>query len=183
MRYFNLLPRIFKKIFNSIYAQLNHVEYARWIGVNIKGSDVHIYGNPLGMFGTEPWIITLGNHVHITREVLFITHDGGTLLFRHLVPDLEITAPIRVGDYVYIGARSIIMPGVTIGDNCIIAAGSIVTKNVPPNSVVGGIPAKYIKSTDDYLAGISKRSLKLGHLKGKEKDIELKKIFKIKNIK
>ncbi|MFZ1290153.1 MAG: hypothetical protein WAR79_08680 [Melioribacteraceae bacterium] len=52
------------------------------------------------MFGTEPWIITIGNHVHITREVLFITHDGGTLLFRQLVPDLEITAPIVIEDLV-----------------------------------------------------------------------------------
>jgi acetyltransferase-like isoleucine patch superfamily enzyme len=82
-----------------------------------------------------------------------------------------------VGDYVYIGVRSIILPGVTIGNNCIIAAGSVVTKNVPDNSVVGGIPAKFIKSTDEYLEGIKKRSLKLGHLKGEEKDAALKKYF------
>ena len=84
-----------------------------------------------------------------------MTHDGGILLFRHLVPDLENTAPIVVGDYVYIGVRSIIMPGVTIGNNCIIAAGSIVTKNVPNNSVYGGIPACFIKTTDEYLEGIN----------------------------
>ncbi len=150
--------------------------YAKHIGVNM-GNNVNIYGNPSDMFGTEPWCITLGNNVHITREVLFVTHDGGTLLFRHLIPDLEMTAPIMVGDYVYIGVRSIILPGVTIGNNCIIAAGSVVTKNVPDNSVVGGIPAKFIKSTDEYLEGIKKRSLKLGHLKGEEKDAALKKYF------
>jgi acetyltransferase-like isoleucine patch superfamily enzyme len=152
------------------------VGYAKHIGVNM-GNNVNIYGNPSDMFGTEPWCITLGNNVHITREVLFVTHDGGTLLFRHLIPDLEMTAPIMVGDYVYIGVRSIILPGVTIGNNCIIAAGSVVTKNVPDNSVVGGIPAKFIKSTDEYLEGIKKRSLKLGHLKGEEKDAALKKYF------
>ncbi len=105
------------------------------------------------MFSTEPWCITLGNHVHITREVLFITHDGGTLLFRDKIPNLEITAPINVGNHVYIGVRSIIMPGVNIGNNCIIAAGSVVTKDVGDNSVVGGVPAKFIKSIDDYFEG------------------------------
>lgn len=165
------------KIIGLFYALLDHVGYAKWIGVNM-GDYVYIYGNPRTMFGTEPWLITLGKHVHITRDVLFITHDGGTLLFRHLIPDLEITAPIVIGDYVYIGVRTIILPGVSIGNNCIIAAGSIVTKDISDNSVVGGIPAKVIKSTDDYFEGIKRRSLKLGHLKGDEKDQELRKLFK-----
>lgn len=171
-----IIKKIINKIYLTIFAYINHVGYAKHIGVNM-GKNVNIYGNPSDMFGTEPWCITLGNNVHITREVLFVTHDGGTLLFRHLIPDLEMTAPIMVGDYVYIGVRSIILPGVTIGNNCIIAAGSVVTKNVPDNSVVGGIPAKFIKSTDEYLEGIKKRSLKLGHLKGEEKDAALKKYF------
>src|SRR5690606_8453552 len=106
---------------------------------------------PYSMFGTEPWCITLGNNVHITREVLFVNHDGGTLLFRHAIPDLEITAPITVGDNVYIGVRSIILPGARIGSNCIVAAGSVVTGNVPDNTVVGGVPAKRIKSIEEYL--------------------------------
>ncbi|WP_457271739.1 acyltransferase [Pedobacter sp. UYEF25] len=141
------------------------------------GRNVFIYGDPNGMFGTEPWCITLGNNVHITREVLFVTHDGGTLLYRDEIPDLEITAPINVGNNVYIGVRSIILPGVSIGHNCIIAAGSVVTKDVPDNSVIGGVPAKLIKSTEAYLEGIKKNSLHLGHLKGKEKDDALKHYF------
>ncbi|TLU85990.1 MAG: acyltransferase [Chlorobium sp.] len=144
------------------------------------GQDVHIYGSSRCMFGTEPWCVTLGNHVHITGDVVFITHDGGTLIYRHLVPDLEITKPIKIGDYVYIGYRSIIMPGVTIGNNCIIAAGSVVTKNIPDNSVVGGVPAKLIKSSFDYFEKIKQESLRLGHLKGVEKDLELKKYFSYK---
>jgi acetyltransferase-like isoleucine patch superfamily enzyme len=171
-----MIGKIFKVIFKRVYAQLNHEAYAKYIGVNV-GKRLFIYGNPYSMFGTEPWCITLGDNVHITRDVLFVTHDGGTLLFRDRFPELEITAPIVLKDNVYIGLRSIILPGVTIGNNCIIAAGSIVSKDVPDNSVYGGIPAKFIKSTDAYLEGIKKRSLGLGHLKSKEKDDALKKHF------
>lgn len=176
MHFFKKIQKIFKYLYYSIYAKIDHLGYAKYIGVNI-GEDCHIYGNPFDMFGTEPWCITIGDNVHITKEVLFITHDGGTLLFRNLIPDLEITAPIKVGNNVYIGVRSIILPGVTIGDNCIIAAGSIVTHNVPSNSVIGGVPAKKIKSIEEYLEGVKKRSLHLGHLKSEEKDRALKQYF------
>ena len=73
------------------------------------------------------------------------------------------------------------MPGVTIGNNCIIAAGSVVTKNIPDNSVVGGVPAKFIKSSFDYFEKIKQESLHLGHLKGVEKDWELKKYYGYKS--
>ena len=133
-----------KKIYGRCLARLNKTKYIKWIGLNF-GEDVHIYGSPVYMFGTEPWCITLGNHVHIADGCKFVTHDGGTLIFRHLIPDLEITKPIKVGNYVYFGTRSMIMPGVTIGDNCIIAAEAVVTRHIPDNSVVGGVPAGLIK--------------------------------------
>lgn len=167
---------LFPKLYNKIYAVLNHVGYAKRVGVNMNGR-VHIYGNPYKMFSTEPWCVTLGDNVHITNEVVFVCHDGGTLLFRHLVPDLEITKPITVGDNVFIGTRSIIMPGVHIGNNVIIAAGSVVSRDLPDNGVYGGVPAKLIKPIDQYFEKIQKESLHLGHLKGKEKDRELRKVL------
>lgn len=172
----NTIKRYCRKAFGYCLSRLSKNRYIKWIGLNY-GKDIHIYGNPMNMFGTEPWCITLGNHVHITEGVKFITHDGGTLIYRHLIPDLEITKPIKVGDYVYFGTRSMIMPGVTIGNNCIIAAGAIVTKDVPNNSVVGGVPAKIIKSSNDYFDKIKTESLHLGHLKGNIKDKALKKYY------
>ncbi len=56
-----------------------------------------------------------------------------------------VSAPIKIGDNVWIGANSVILKGVTIGNNAIIAAGSIVTKDVPANAIVGGCPAKVIR--------------------------------------
>ena len=156
-------------------------EYAKEIGVILKGK-VYFHTTPVGMFGSEPWMITLGDGVHITSEVRFITHDGGTLPLRKEIPDLEITKPITVGNDVFIGVRSLIMPGVNIGNRCIIAAGSVVTKDIPSGEVWGGVPAHFIKSTDDYLEKLKKESLHLGHLKGEEKANELKKIYHITHV-
>lgn len=159
-----------------IYAKLFPVKYAKTSGVKIKGR-VFIYCSSYSMFSTEPWLVTLGDNVHITNGVKFICHDGGTLILRKVVPDLEITKPISVGNDVYIGIYSIIMPGVRIGNNVIIGAGSVVTKDVPDNTVAAGVPARPIRTIDEYLEKIKKESLKIGHLSGKAKEKELKKIF------
>ena len=71
-----------------------------------------------------------------------------------------------------------IMPGVTIGDRVVIGAGAIVTKDIPSNSVAVGVPAKVIKTADEYLEKIKKESLHLGNLKGQEKDRALMEYYK-----
>ncbi|MCR5540820.1 MAG: acyltransferase [Ruminococcus sp.] len=165
----NIIKRIHLKKIRS-----NPVEWAKFIGVNMRG-DVHIYGRV--SWSTEPWIISLGKNVHITDGVRFVTHDGGTLLYRSQVPDLEITKPITVGDNVYIGNCVIILPGVSIGNNCIIGAGAVVSKSIPDNSVAVGVPARVIKTSEEYFNKIKEESLHLGHLKGKEKDDALKHFY------
>ena len=60
----------------------------------------------------------------------------------------EVVKPIVIEDDVWIGCRAIALPGVIIGKNSVVAAGSVVTKNVPPNTMVGGNPAKLIKNID-----------------------------------
>ena len=168
------LLKIFTVPVRELYRRLYPERYARHIGVN-AGENLHVYG-PVS-WGTEPWIITLGNNVHITGECKFIAHDGGTLIFRNQIPDLEITKPIVVGDNVYIGEESLILPGVTIGSNVVIGARSVVTKNIPDNSVACGVPARVIKTTDEYLEKIKSESLQLGQLKGKEKDKALREYY------
>ncbi|TWU18990.1 putative acetyltransferase [Allorhodopirellula heiligendammensis] len=157
-------------------AKLSPVNYAKSLGVTL-GENVVFYGMKPGMFSTEPWLITIGSNVYITAGCQFITHDGGTLILRSEVPDLELTAPITVGDNVYFGVNTTVLPGVNIGSRVIIGAGSIVTKDIPDNSVAVGVPARVIKTVDEYLESAKKRSLHLGHLSGKEKEQALKRYF------
>lgn len=170
--------RIYKKIRNKIMERYCPLKFAKLTGVNFLEEGVYIYGKV--SWGTEPWIITLGHNVHITDGVKFITHDGGALIYRKNIPDLEITKPICIGNDVYIGNNVLILPGVTIGNNVIIGAGATVTKDIPGNSVAAGIPARVIKTADEYLEKIKRESLHLGHLAGEEKDKELMKYYKYK---
>lgn len=163
-----------KKIYKYFLKHKNPKKYAKKTGVNFVDMTVYGYVD----WGTEPWIISIGKNVHITDGVKFITHDGGTLLFRNECADLDITAPITIGDNVYIGNNTIILPGVKIGNNVIIGAGSVVTKNIPDDSVVAGIPAKIIESTNDYFEKAKKKSTHLGHLKREKKDIALRDYYK-----
>lgn len=164
-----------RKLYKLLYAKLKPMKYMERIGVNFPRGGVHLYGK-VG-WGTEPWIITIGDNVHITDGVKFITHDGGTLLYRHMIPDLEITKPIVIGDNVYIGNNVILLPGVTIGNNVVIGAGAVVTRSIPDNSVAVGVPVRVIKTADEYLAKLKRESLHLGHLKGQEKDKALMKYY------
>ena len=165
---------ILKKAYHICLRRVKPLKYAELVGVNMAGG-VHLYGTV--DWSTEPWIITLGKNVHITDGVKFLTHDGGTLLYRNQIPDLEITKPITVGDNVYIGNNVIILPGVTIGNNVVIGVGAVVTKNIPDNSVAVGVPARVIKTADEYLKKLKRESLHLGHLKGQEKDKALMKYY------
>ena len=101
-------------------------------------------------WSTEPWLITIGNNVQVTKDVYFHTHGGGHVA-RRLYPDFDCFGPIVVEDDAYIGSGSHIMPGVTIGRGCLVAAGSVVTKSTLPDSVVAGNPARYICSVPDYI--------------------------------
>ena len=89
--------------------------------------------------------IYIGDGTIIERNVIFTTlnHDLNPKSRGDMWPK-----PIHIGKNVWIGAGAIILPGVNIGDNSVIAAGSVVTKNVPENSVYGGNPAKLIKNID-----------------------------------
>lgn len=165
------------RIKGTLLRKLNPSKYIEdYLGIDCADStSVHLYGQI--DFGSEPWILSFGQDVYITDGVKFITHDGGTLLFRDKVPDLEITKPITLGDKVYIGNNAILLPGVTVGSYVVIGAGAIVTKDIPSNSVVAGVPAKVIRKADQYFDKLQKESLHFGNLSADEKDYALRKYY------
>lgn len=84
--------------------------------------------------------INIGNHVNFSTEVWIWTmqHDHSDPFFK------TIGGPVVIEDYAWISCRTIILPGVTIGKGAVVSAGAVVTKNVAPYEIVGGVPAKVI---------------------------------------
>lgn len=146
MDLYNLFLRLYIKFCDNPYKRAT---VYKKMGVRM-GKNCNIFGGV--SFGSEPYLVELGDNVRITAGTQFITHDGGVYVLRilGLLPEGDIFGQIKVGSNVFIGLRSIIMPGVTIGDNVIIGAGSLVTKDIPSNSVAAGNPAKVLKTIDEY---------------------------------
>jgi maltose O-acetyltransferase len=93
-------------------------------------------------------LLTIGNNVDIAQEVVIWTlgHDIQDDFHR------DKGAPVTIEDYAWIGHRAIIMPGVTIGRGAVVAAGAVVTKNVPAMSIIAGVPAKVIGQRQSALS-------------------------------
>jgi acetyltransferase-like isoleucine patch superfamily enzyme len=167
-------PQTIKKIINRLFNVLLDFELMllRWIGhipshtirllgyrlagMKIgKGTRVHMWANffnPRGVEIGDDTIIgdhcfldgraklKIGNHVAIASQVLVYNseHDINSEDFHPL------EEPVEIGDYVFIGSRAIILPGVKIGKGAVVASGAVVAKDVPSGKVVGGVPAKVI---------------------------------------
>ena len=109
------LLSIYRRIFWSLERQ------ARYAGVTI-GENNFIASE---FWSTEGYLIRVGNHCQITQGVKFLTH-GGAGAVRKMYPEFDTFGRVAIGDYVYLGTNSLVMPGVTIGDNVLVAAGSVV---------------------------------------------------------
>lgn len=104
---------------------------------------------------TDPAYTRLGHNVSLSGCTLF-GHDGVVNMLRNAYGgELDRVGRIDIRDNVFIGHQAIVMPGVTIGPDAVVAAGSVVTRDVPPGCVVGGVPAKVIARTRDLHATLA----------------------------
>ena len=137
--------RIIQKLKLRYGSQETVVQTLREMGVRI-GERNRIYTTK---FGPEPWLIRIGNDCAIAPDVTFVCHGANTI-FQDKYESLTGFGKIDIKDKCYIGVNVTILPNVTIGPYCVVGAGSVVTKDVPPNTVVAGNPARVICSIEEY---------------------------------
>ena len=99
------------------------------------------------------WLIEIGDNVTLAPRVHILCHDASTKQFLNYTKIGRVT----IGDNVFIGAESVVLPGVTIGSNVIIGANSTVTHDVPDNTVAAGTPARVLCALEEYLGKERKR--------------------------
>ena len=138
------VKNIFKKIRKYM---MTPNEYAISVGVKLgKGCWLSTKEIP-----SEGYLIEIGDYVRIASHTSFYTHGGIWSIRKYYNdPTLEQFGKIKIGSYTSIGAHAMIMPGVTIGERCILAGGAVVTKSVPDGCMVAGNPAKFIGYTEDF---------------------------------
>lgn len=138
----------------------DRAEYLKKKGVfYFMGNNVTIMDRTVPLYAK---LIKIGNNVHIASNVHFVTHDVTYKMLnglenvpgysRRRVKFREKVGCIDVGDNVFIGSGTRILYNVKIGNNCVIGADTLVNKDIPPNSVVGGVPAKVIGSFENFVS-------------------------------
>jgi acetyltransferase-like isoleucine patch superfamily enzyme len=144
------MKRLIKKILHVILrlspGNKLRVKILKLLGANIKG-ELYIAQNFFVLDAGKTEYLTIEKNVGIGPNVTILIHsDPYPSKLSELYP--RSWQKVHIGENVWIGACSTILGGITIGNNSIIAAGSVITKDVPPFSVVGGVPAKIIKTLD-----------------------------------
>lgn len=143
---FNLFSALRRRFDLARYDDFTIAKYFRRQGARI-GENCRIMIRSLG---SEPYLVSIGNHCTLAPGVALTTHDGGAWVFASEHPDLQRFGRIEILDNCFVGMRAIILPGVRIGPNAVVGAGAVVTRDVPPNSVVAGCPATVVSSLDAY---------------------------------
>ncbi|MEC5157616.1 acyltransferase [Chryseobacterium sp. MP_3.2] len=143
--------RILLKIHTTYQEFIQHIYLQICLAKGLKvGKNVRFVEVP--QFGTEPFLIEIGDESTFSNNVRFVNHDGGqnALHFMEKYKDVRTFGRIKIGKQCFIGADCTIMPGVEMQDNCVLGAGSILTTSMKKGSVYAGIPAKFICTIEDY---------------------------------
>lgn len=148
------LKRILKKLVNApkVTSEQKLNDYRRK-GIKIGKGTIIFDTSKIQIDITRPELLEIGENVLLHRGTIIMTHDYASRCFVNKYNDfIPSHGKIKIGNNVWFGQNVTILKGVTVGDNVIIGAGSIVSKSIPSNSVAAGIPAKVICSFEEYYA-------------------------------
>lgn len=140
---------MFKSLINLYLRKKDLQAFAVSRGVKF-GEGCKVISSLATSFGTEPYLIAIGDHVEISANVTFITHDGALWVLREDNPRADVFGRIVVGNNVFIGRGATLLPGTTIGDNSVVGAGAVVKGKLEANGVYAGVPARRISSFEEY---------------------------------
>lgn len=129
----------------------SYIAYLRKKGISI-GEGTYIQApKHTDIDDTRPSLVTIGKNCFINKFFEIHTHDWVSHIFLHSGRELiNSSGRVTIGNNVAFGRHVMVLKGVTIGDNCFIGAGSIVTKDIPSNSIAVGVPAKVVMSLEEY---------------------------------
>lgn len=151
-----LLDGISNKLFTDLYWR-----YLKRQGVKFGGRPNYIAASAY-LDGQGLNIISIGADTVISREAMLLTHDYSVETMLHSIGRgtenrfIHVNEPISIGSNSFIGARASLLPGSSVGDNCIIGACAVVKGHIPDNSVAVGCPARVIKKTTEAGASVAK---------------------------
>lgn len=143
MKETSFLYRVLVKLGLKKGIDYSSIEYLRSRGVKI-GENVNLINTVIDF--SHGFLVSIGNNVTLTG-VKILTHDAST----QIPYGLTKVGKVTIGNEVFIGHGTIILPNVSIGNRVVVGAGSVVTKNIPDNSVAAGNPARVIGTYDDFL--------------------------------
>lgn len=127
------------------------IEYLRKQGISIGSDCVFRSPSSIRIDLTRPSLISIGDNVDINKNFQIMTHDFASGVFRVVYSDfLNSSGKVTIGDNIYFGTDVIVLKGVSIGDNCVIGAGSVINRDIPGNSVAAGVPCKVLCTLDEY---------------------------------
>ena len=155
-----MIINILKSIKNAIHyrwVMRNATSYTNWMrskGIHI-GKNFKIATNGslknITIDMSRPSLVYIGDNVTINKNFTLVTHDFVSGVFLNVFNDfLPSSGKVTIGNNIRFGVNCTVLKGVTIGDNCFIAAGAVVTKSIPANCIAGGVPAKVICMLEDY---------------------------------
>ena len=159
MKFLQIIKRIKWRL--ALTNEIRFIKYLREQGIVI-GEKCH-FGDPktITIDLTRPYLVEIGDSVRMNKGFTLLTHDFTTSTLQNVYNEfIPSSGKVKIGNNVYFAQKCTVLKGVTIGNNCIIGYGSLITKDIPDNSVVNGIPARVVCTIEEYYKKRKEKSLK-----------------------